>query len=303
MVTDKAGKGYWDNKWATKRIAGAMGPCLEGLNGYVNRGFHRYFSAVFSGAETRGMRLLEIGCARSEWLPYFAKEFGFKVYGLDYSEIGCEQTRQILSKAGVRGEVVCADLFSPPDSMLRTFDIVVSFGVVEHFEDTVACIQALSRFLKPDGLMLTNIPNLVGLGGAAQKILNRPVFDIHVPMDADALAKAHRLSDLKVLNCDYHLSVNFGVCNLDGIQSASIEWFVKHNIHLFLMRLSKVVWIIEDKVGIFKCNKLTSPYINCTARKPGPVGRVSSIEKLSAVVCAPGARRLHDNSVYRGKCV
>jgi cyclopropane fatty-acyl-phospholipid synthase-like methyltransferase len=30
-------------------------------------------------------RLLEIGCARSAWLPYFAQEFGIDVSGLDYS--------------------------------------------------------------------------------------------------------------------------------------------------------------------------------------------------------------------------
>jgi len=84
--------------------------------------------------------------------PYFAKEFGFKVYGIDYSEIGCKQAREVLSNTGVEGNVICAIFFSPPENLIDAFDVVVSFGVVEHFEDT-AGIAAFSRFLKPNGIL------------------------------------------------------------------------------------------------------------------------------------------------------
>ena len=43
---------------------------------------------------------------------------------------------QILSIEGVKGDIVCADFFSPPESMIEEFDVVISFGVLEHFEDT-----------------------------------------------------------------------------------------------------------------------------------------------------------------------
>lgn len=52
---------------------------------------------------------LEIGCARSRWLPYFAKEFGFEVSGIDYSEVGSQQATQILFNEGVQGNIVFAD--------------------------------------------------------------------------------------------------------------------------------------------------------------------------------------------------
>lgn len=52
--------------------------------------------------------------------------------------------------------------FSPPASMLGKFDVVVTFGVVEHFIDTRACLDAMSQFLKPGGLLVTSIPNLAG---------------------------------------------------------------------------------------------------------------------------------------------
>ncbi len=216
------------------------------------------------------MKLLEIGCARSAWLPYFAKQFGFKVYGLDYSRTGCEQARQVLSGAGVQGEIICADFFSPPESLLEEFDVVVSYGVVEHFEDTAACVEALSKFLKPGGMMITVIPNMVGLIGLLQKTLNRPVFNIHVPLDSDALAKAHYVTGLKVMSCDYFISTNFGVCNLNGIKHGSMEWRVKRVVLASLARLSMIMLFTEGKVSALKANYLTSPYINCVARKSQP---------------------------------
>jgi len=39
----------------------------------------------------------------------------------------------------------------------------------------------------------TEIPNMVGFNGLIQKLANRPIFDIHVPLDLDALVKAHEL--------------------------------------------------------------------------------------------------------------
>lgn len=268
LVMDKAGKKYWNDLWSESEIPTAVNPHLPGLNNYVNRRLHEYFCEAFSGMETQVMRLIEIGCARSAWLPYFKKEFGFKVFGIDYSEIGCQQAVQILSQEGIEGEVMCADLFSPPENMLETFDVVISFGVAEHFQDTAACIAALSKFLKPGGKIITNIPNLVGLIGSVQKIVNRPVFDMHMSLDKYSLKKAHEASGLEVLSCDYFIVTNFGVCNLRGLPPRSIRWFLKKVFLSLLARFSMTVWFVESKVRLFKPKKVISPYINCLARKP-----------------------------------
>lgn len=276
-IIDKAGKDYWNNSWSENQISDTINPRRMGLNNYVNKCFHKYFHQVFSGMEMNGVKLLEIGCARSAWLPYFAKEFGFKVTGLDYSEIGCQQAMQILSNEGVQGEVICADFSRPPKSMLEGFDVVVSFGVIEHFQDTVACIDAFSKFLKPNGIMITNIPNMVGLIGLIEKFMNRHVFEMHLLLDRDSLRGAHEISGLEVLDCNYFIFTNFSVCNLNGITSSSIEWHLKKIFLVILVRFSMIIWLVEDRVGSFKPNKVTSAYINCTAHKP--LSTISS-EKL-----------------------
>lgn len=264
---DKAGKEYWDDCWADGTVQNAVNPHLPKINNYINRRFHEYFSKAFGGLETCGMKLLEIGCARSSWLPYFANEFGFNVSGLDYSEIGCKMAQKILDREKVKGPVYCENFFAPTELLKKRFDVVVSFGVVEHFHDTAKCITAVSKFLKPGGLIFTNIPNMLGIMGYVQKIINRPVFDIHVPLDRFSLCKAHQKAGLEILDCDYFTSINFGVLNLNGIPVNTLDWFFKRIITKMLARFSIAVWFAESKLGIFNSTKLMSPYINCVALK------------------------------------
>jgi 2-polyprenyl-3-methyl-5-hydroxy-6-metoxy-1,4-benzoquinol methylase len=267
MQMDKAGQKYWNDLWAGADIPSAVNPSDIRLKNWVNRRFHRTFQRLFGKSNTSSMRLLEVGCGKSAWLPYFAKEFGFNVCGLDYSPIGCQMARNVLQANGVEAEVVCADFFSPPENMLGTFDVVLSLGVVEHFEDTAACLSAVSSFLKPGGMLITNIPNMVGWIGTIQKVVNRPVYDIHQLLDSARLKQAHELAGLEVLECDYFIYTSFGVSNLAGISTRTPVGSLKKVFLSVLARTSMLVWRIEDLVGDIPPNKLTSPYINCIARK------------------------------------
>jgi len=261
---DKAGKTYWDGLWANAVLPPAVNPRTAGLNNYVNRKFHEYFTGAFSSFDTKGKKLLEIGCARSAWLPYFAREFGFDVHGLDYSELGCQQARAVLANEGVEGEIVCADFFSAPPQLTGAFDVVVSFGVVEHFQNTSECLAAFARFLRPGGLLVTSIPNLTGLNGSLQKLFGRAVFDIHVPLNREALAEAHSRSGLDVTSCEYFLLLNLGVVNVERMRGT-----VWHTLISGLNScLSKLIWLVDSIRPVVPRNAWSSPYTNCLARKP-----------------------------------
>ncbi|MGB3633067.1 MAG: class I SAM-dependent methyltransferase [Rubrobacteraceae bacterium] len=263
-VLDKAGKSYWDENWSNYELPAAVNVHRPGLEGYVERRLHEYFQTAFAAFETEEMSLLEIGCARSSWLPYFAKEFGFEVSGIDYSEVGCAQARQILENEGVGGEIVCADFFSPPEDMQQAFDVIVSFGVVEHFEQTDQCIESLSKFLKPVGTMITLIPNLSGLLGKLQKIINAPAYNVHVPLSRKDLFRAHADSGLEVQSCDYFMIGGFTVINLENLRTTP---FYKSALRLRSL-FSKMAWKFETSFRGLAPNRQTSPYVICTARKP-----------------------------------
>lgn len=263
-------KTYWDEAWRMTPLPKGLNPRAGKTRNYVNRRFHEEFQARFSRIDTKGKRLLEIGCARSIWLPYFAKEFGFDVYGVDYSEVGCRQALKMVRNEGGDGKVLCADFFSTSCFKPESFDVVVSFGLVEHFQDTAACIAALSGFLKPGGLMITNIPNMFGAVGFFQKMINRPVYELHVPVDQKRLFQAHVSSGLEILACDYFLFINFGVCNLNGVSRNSLGWVLKKGLLTFLSQFSLAVWFLEEQFGSLRSSRFMAPYINCYARKPTP---------------------------------
>jgi 2-polyprenyl-3-methyl-5-hydroxy-6-metoxy-1,4-benzoquinol methylase len=260
---DKAGREYWDHLWMTAEQANKISPSEVGVDHYVHSRFHEFFSRIFSNLDTKAENILEVGCGNSGWLPYFAEEFGLKVWGIDYSDVGCTRAREALLNKGLEGEVICADLFSPPGFLIELFDIVVSFGVIEHYQDTAACIRGLSKFLKRGGMLITNIPNLIGWMGMIQKCLNRDVYNIHVPLSPENLCEAHRRNRFQVISCDYFLVLNLGVLNLENVKKNA---FLARILHLRSW-INKTIWAFEKIIPLFKPNRWSSPYINCVAIK------------------------------------
>src|SRR4051794_40483195 len=111
---DRAGQSYWEQVWQGQRIPSAINPHSRRLRNHMYSCFHTYFERAFADRPHKNQDVLEVGCGRSRWLPYLAKEFGFNVSGIDYSPVGCDQAEAILAAAHVNGRIVHADLFSPP---------------------------------------------------------------------------------------------------------------------------------------------------------------------------------------------
>lgn len=260
---DKAGREYWDAVWEGESIPTALDPHDRSMRNLIERRFHRFFAHAFAGRQTVGKPLLEVGAGRSRWLPYFASEFGFDVAGIDYSPIGRAQGEAILRQTGISGGIHLADFLTPPEEMLGAYDVVVSFGLVEHFETTSACVASLSRFLQPEGLMITVIPNLVGVVGWVQRRVCRSIYDIHVPLDREGLRRAHEVAGLSVLTCDYFLGADLAAVNF---ACWSKRWF-----HPIVIRLaayaSLPLWALDERGLTFKPGRSNSRYVICSARK------------------------------------
>lgn len=267
-TNDKAGKAYWSSLWENSVLPSAVDPDDKRIGNYIVRRLHALFREIFSGNSLQGSGLLEIGCARSVWLPYFAKQFGFRVTGLDYSESGCRQSEAILVREGVAGEIICADFFSPPESLIERFNVVTSFGVAEHFADTTQCIAAFAKFLKPGGRMITAVPNMNGLIGVLQRLLDRSIYDIHVPLDVTALRDVHEKSGLEVMFCKYFISSGFGVLNTASLTGSGLSVRFKRRLNADLSRLSKFIGALEDRTGRLPAMRWAAPYVICLARKP-----------------------------------
>jgi cyclopropane fatty-acyl-phospholipid synthase-like methyltransferase len=276
VADSRASKEYWDVLWREGKLPRAINPRDHSLKNEAGLKFDALFRQVFTAEKLPddATNLLELGCARSAWLPYFSKELGIRVTGIDYSPLGCDQAKAILAIEGVEGEIALADISCPPPHLLNRFDYVVSFGLVEHFEATDECLRSCEVFLKPGGTMVTVIPNMNGLVGGLQKRLAREVYDVHVPLDAKTLRQAHEAAGLDVMRCEYFCFLHLGVVNLNRIRQSFLGLCFSRGLNA----ISAATWILE-RMGIkFPANKLTSPYIICISTKTassGVLGEVS----------------------------
>lgn len=260
VQVDKAGHAYWEQTWSSTDIPVAFNPYDQALDNTFYTRVHKYFEGLI--ARRKGLKILEIGCAHSVWPLYFTQYHDAHVDGLDYSEIGCKKTRQMWDAQGLNGKIVCADMFSPPADMIGQYDIVVSFGVVEHFKDTAACLKACSAFVKPGGQLFTMIPNMAGLVGTLQKYVDRDIYDIHVPLSRDMLIEAHSKAGLNVEESHYFMGLNLGVVNSGRYAGQPVDKILRRALSI----PGKLLWMIEKSGLRFPANRITSPYIFALAR-------------------------------------
>jgi len=264
---DLAGQEFWNSLWASKQHSRAVG--ARPLN-LVELEFERFFDQAFSLlGGTSGKRILEIGCGDSGWLPYFAKRWGFAVSGLDYSPVGCERAADLARRAGVDAEITCADLFAPPAALENRFDAVISMGVVEHFQDTAGALRALARFLNEGGIMVTTVPNMAGIDGTLMKWINRPVYDMHVPLDAPALAAAHTKAGLDVVTNKYLLGLHLGIVNAAGLDPSKLTTKLRQLLVLGFIVFSRGVGNVERVLRRrLPVSRRFSPFVGVIARRP-----------------------------------
>ena len=261
---DKAGTSYWDANWSRAAIPSLFDRADRSLNNYVNIAFAELFERWVASRPGAGLSMIEIGCANSIWPVFFHRRFHARVAGLDYSRPGCEMSRHILAANDVPGDVYCADMFDPPADIRGQFDLAISFGVVEHFQDTASALRACSLLLKPGGTLISVIPNLTGLVGTLQALVDRAVYDVHVPLGREPLAAAHVSAGLVVEDCRYFLPISLGVINSGKFSSS--RWNMP--TRRLLSVISKAVWTVERAGLRVPPSRWLSPYVVATARTP-----------------------------------
>ena len=91
------------------------------------------------------------------------------------------------------------------------FDVVMSAGFIEHFSDVASVVDRHIDYLKPDGILILTVPNLLGLNGLVQKVVDRETYDTHFleTMNDNNLKKIVSDRNLDIEYISYHSK--FGV--------------------------------------------------------------------------------------------
>lgn len=156
--------------------------------------------------------LLDFGCGEADFLGHFVPPSVRRV-GVDYSEAALAN-----AKARYTGiELVVGD-----DTCLTghaaAFDVVTSFGTIEHLDDPKQAMKSLAACLRPGGLLLVSCPNFINVRGVIWMTLSK-LFDVPMslsdrhfigPADIEAWSKelgleviAMQAVDLDVGQGDY----------------------------------------------------------------------------------------------------
>jgi 2-polyprenyl-3-methyl-5-hydroxy-6-metoxy-1,4-benzoquinol methylase len=125
-----------------------------------------------------GQHYLEIGCAPGKMLSWVSAILKARVAGLDFSHTGLTSARKLFDALNLTADLRCEDVFHnsfEPES----FDVVASFGLVEHFDDPREVIREHVLLSKPGGVVLIVIPNYGGIYGKLQRHFDPDNLAIH----------------------------------------------------------------------------------------------------------------------------
>jgi 2-polyprenyl-3-methyl-5-hydroxy-6-metoxy-1,4-benzoquinol methylase len=193
------------------------------------------------GGAVPGSEVLEIGCGRSPWLAYLARE-GCRVSGIEIESHAARLARANLVGAKASGEIYCRDAFNLQQNMdLRgKFDLVFSLGVIEHLDAVTEKLRVLASYLKPGGRIVSMVPNLQGVNWFMQRFGSLPVLQAHVVYTTQTLREVHEQAGYETAATKYLGFFDGFLTNSAGERSS-----IKRQAHHALCRimgLSAACW-------------------------------------------------------------
>lgn len=214
-----------------------------------------------------GLKVIEIGSAPGNFLVEMSRRLGYEPYGIEYTENGADLNRRLFETNGLNPrQVYLEDFFSEDfhQQQAGQFDLVMSRGFIEHFEDVPSVIERHLNLLAPGGTLLVSIPRFRGLNQVLMKFFYRENLDIHnlAIMEKSVFEKQFDTPLLEPVFCDL-----FGTFNLDlfTTQAGSPKRHILRFFSRMQTGLNLLFWLCFGRKG---CDtRFFSPYLIYIGRK------------------------------------
>lgn len=185
----------WDDVWRSTQV-----PARPGR---VNPSVISTRRLLISSLPASAGSIFELGCAPGAWLADLHLRTGLRVSGCDLSPEGVAWTRRNFEALGVSGEVFETDVFELSPEKHGAHDLVYSLGLVEHFSDTRAIVEAHAAITRPGGVIVVSVPNLQGLSGRPYYRADPNVEKTHEVMTAERLEEVAGSAGLEPIHAGY----------------------------------------------------------------------------------------------------
>ncbi len=185
-------------------------------------------------------------------------DFGYEINGIDrVTEVNKSMKKWLLENNYKVGDLICADFFTY--NFKKKYDIVSSFGFIEHFKNFEDVIKKQSDLVKNNGYIIIETPNFSGIIQYLIKFfLDKKNLDVHyVPsMNFKKWERVLNKNSFKVIDKEY-------------LGSFSLDFYPqKRN---YLQRFCKKILLKKKyflRKYIFKgSSSLFSPYMVLIAQK------------------------------------
>jgi SAM-dependent methyltransferase len=213
-----------------------------------------------------GGRLIELGSAPGRYAMMLSKMSQTVPHGVEYTESGAALNRRTFEHFGVNPANVFHDSFLNPEFVARhrnSFDAVSSFGLIEHFDNPKAAVDAHLAILKPGGTLIISVPNYRGWNGFWLNIMDPKLADGHnfEVMKLPVFKKLFEASELEIDYLDMAARYHFF---FSGKQTG---W--RRLLQLVHINAEPIIHKILGFVSNFMNveSRYFSPYILCVARK------------------------------------
>lgn len=213
------------------------------------------FTQVFEKQpDGNNKRFLEIGGFPGVFALWFYKYKNYSVSLLDFY-ISNEVTEKLLKTNNLPPstiEIIETDLFNYEP--VQKFNLVLSSGFIEHFENTNLVVKKHVDCLVDGGKLLITLPNLKGINGWVQRTFDIANYNIHVIecMDIEVLKNAAIAAGLKNIQIYYY--------------GKPMVW-IEHKAPVNIIT-RKLVKILSMVIKLFPFNgQLLSPYLVIEAEK------------------------------------
>lgn len=147
MINEITSKEYWEQTEVLNSQQRDIPPPLAKL-----------FKKILKRNQRENAVALEIGCAPGTFLSHICKEFNYLPEGIDYAKGASEITNRTLRENGLPQATIHEEDFFTWKAP-RQYDLVSSFGFVEHFHDLSIGVDKHIDLLKEGGLLVLEVPS------------------------------------------------------------------------------------------------------------------------------------------------
>lgn len=242
---------HWSERWEGQTIPEK--DVAFDLNYIGFKEAHQILTSILEKDSSK--TVLEIGSFPGSYMWYFNHVFGYQPYGVEYVEWCCEASRHYMKAKNIDATIYHADFFefSDSDKIKEKYDVVSSFGFVEHFDDTADVVLRHARLTKKEGHVVIMIPNHSGFYGRLLKWISPEKHKIHNLMDYERLVQP-------VLDDDRLDLVYGGYIGHLGLWNVSLYSSLEKKSPLLRKIVRAPMWCLEQLAHYsVPNNKVTSP--------------------------------------------